>query len=59
MAQIFALKVQHAHRMAERLDIDDFFRELDPDLLCQYACKHLWRKWFYLYSSYLNITMKY
>ena len=25
-----------AHKMAERLDIKDFFREIDPDL-CQYA----------------------
>jgi len=24
------------HEMAERLDIEDFFREIDPDL-CQYA----------------------
>ena len=25
-----------AHKMAERLDFEDFFREIDPDL-CQYA----------------------
>ena len=25
-----------AHEMAERSDIEDFFREIDPDL-CQYA----------------------
>jgi len=41
-----------AHKMAERLDIEDFFGELDPDL-CQYAYT------FHESGFTSSITMKY
>ena len=36
VARTFALKVQSTHEKAERLDIENFFSEINPDL-CQYA----------------------